>query len=157
MIDKRLVVFWLRRFLFAWLSLGLSGCGEELGPERLPVTRVNGSVTEGGRALRGGWIEFLPIDGTVGNLRSARLNEDGSFEADHVAVGLNVIRLVHTSIQSPQLATVFGRFDLSPIRRTITVRSAGPIVIELREAAQHFRDSRRRRAQAQSQTPGETR
>jgi hypothetical protein len=34
------------------------GCGEELGPERFPTTRVAGTVVEGGNAVAGGWIEF---------------------------------------------------------------------------------------------------
>jgi len=157
MIDKRRSVFWPNPFTLAWLALGLSGCAEELGPERMPVTRVNGKVTNGGRPVRGGWIEFFPIDGTVGNLRSARLHEDGSFEADRVAVGLNVIRLVNTSIQPPQAASIFGHYNTTPIRRTIAERPAGPLAIELVDEAKRLQNSPRQRARPESQPPGEPR
>src|SRR5207253_905083 len=79
------------------LSLGLlvTGCSEELGPVPMRVSRVRGVVREGSRPVSGGWIEFFPVDGTIGNLRSARLRADGSFDADGVAVGVNLIRLVN--------------------------------------------------------------
>src|SRR5438132_13339166 len=84
-----------RTLLFVGLGLLSAGCAEELGPVPLRVARVQGVVRERGRPVSGGWIEFVPVDGTVGNLRSARLHQDGSFEADRVAVGTNLIRLVN--------------------------------------------------------------
>jgi hypothetical protein len=153
MIDKRRLVFWFRPLALAWLALGLSGCAEELGPERMPVTRVKGRVSEGGRPVGGGWIEFFPVDGTVGKLRSARLDADGSFEADHVAVGLNLIRLVNTNIKYPDAARLFGAY-VSPIRRTIPERPGDPLAIELVEEAKRWDDSRPKRAGPESRRPG---
>jgi hypothetical protein len=101
-----------------------SGCQEELGPERMPTTRVVGRVHLRSMPVGGGWIEFYPTDGTVGKLRSARLRPDGSFEADKVAIGRNAIQIVHPSIplpgqmhpQSP--ISIFER--VAVIRRDIT-------------------------------------
>jgi len=156
MIDNRRLVFWLRPFTLAWLALGLSGCAEVFGPERMPVSRVKGRVSEGGRPVQGGWIEFFPVDGTVGILRSARLHPDGSFEADRVAVGLNLIRLVNTSIEVPGVARLFGAYT-SPIRRTIPEQPGSPLAIDLLDEAIRWEESRLQRASPESQRPGEPR
>ncbi len=108
------------------------GCSEELGPERFPTARVVGRIVEGGSPVGGGWIEFLPTDGTVGNMRSARIGKDGSFQADRVAIGENVIRLVNAPIGIPGGAILFGKFS-SPIRRKIPVRPEGLLTIDLVE------------------------
>jgi hypothetical protein len=109
-----------------------SGCGEELGPERMPVTHVSGVVVEGGNPVGGGWIEFIPVEGTVGNFRSARLCPDGSFEADQVAVGENALRLVNAPIKTPGWARLFGAFT-TPIRRIIPRQPRQPLKIDLVE------------------------
>jgi hypothetical protein len=96
----------------------------------MPVTRVTGKVTEGVRPLTRGFIEFFPVDGTVGNLRSARIQADGSFETDKVAIGLNLIRLVDIDTAAPGPKGWFGTY-LSPIRRSIPKRPAGPIEIDV--------------------------
>ncbi|MFI5458954.1 MAG: hypothetical protein ACHRXM_26295 [Isosphaerales bacterium] len=153
MIDNRRLVFWLRPFTLASLALAMCGCAEVLGPERMPVSRVKGRVTEGGRPVHGGWIEFFPVDGTVGNLRSARLHPDGSFEADRVAVGLNVIRLVNTSIEAPGVARIFGEYT-SPIRRAIPEQPGDSLTIDVVDEAIRYQDSRLQRASPESQRPG---
>ncbi|WP_406700803.1 hypothetical protein V5E97_18610 [Singulisphaera sp. Ch08] len=102
------------------LILLLSGCGEELGPEQFETTQVSGIIRLGGRSIDQdwkGWIEFIPVDGTVGKLRSATIRPDGSFEADRVAVGWNQIGLVNAPL-GPDLASKFHPFS-SPIRRKI--------------------------------------
>jgi len=71
----------------------LAGCAEELGPEPMPTARAAGVVTADGRPVVGGWIELLPVDGTVGRLRSGRLGPDGSFQVDRAPVGRVAIRL----------------------------------------------------------------
>ena len=61
---------------------------EELGPERpARTTRVAGRVDFRGRPVGSGWLEFVPIEGTVGNLRSASLRQDGTFHVDRVPIG----------------------------------------------------------------------
>lgn len=74
-----------------------AGCGEELGPEQMRSSHVRGTVRYGDRILVRGWVEFHPFPGTVGNLRVAQIGPDGSFDAPGVAIGRNVIEVVHAS------------------------------------------------------------
>jgi len=127
------------------LGLLAPGCSEELGPERFPTTRVAGIVVEGGRPIAGGWIEFIPTDGTVGNIRSARIGRDGSFQADRVAIGENVIRLVNAPINMPGGEKLFGQFS-SPVRRKIPLEPDGRLAIDLLEEAVRYQATRPRPA-----------
>ena len=127
------------------LGLLAPGCSEELGPERFPTTRVAGIVVEGGRPVAGGWIEFIPTDGTVGDIRSARIGRDGSFQADRVAIGENVIRLVNAPINMPGGEKLFGQFS-SPIRRKIPLEPDGRLAIDLLEEAVRYQATRPRPA-----------
>ena len=74
--------------------LALAGCAEELGPEPMKTMRVTGRVTLYGKPVGPGWLEFQPIDGTVGRLTSARLEPGGTFRADRVPQGRVAVRLV---------------------------------------------------------------
>ncbi|MGO8899217.1 MAG: hypothetical protein ACLQU5_12855 [Isosphaeraceae bacterium] len=131
------------------------GCSEELGPERFPTTRVAGIVVEGGRPIAGGWIEFIPTDGTVGDIRSARIGTDGSFQTDRVAIGGNVIRLVNAPINMPGGEKLFGQFS-SPIRRKIPLEPDGPLAIDLLEEAVRYQATRPRATHGASKgIPGE--
>jgi hypothetical protein len=78
-----------------------AGCAEELGPEVMTTTSVHGTIKQADLPIRGGWIEFIPADGTVGDQRSARIDSDGSFSADRVPVGPVAIRLVDITIVPP--------------------------------------------------------
>jgi hypothetical protein len=146
--------FLLRRLALAGLLVTLPGCAEELGPEVMPVAHVSGKVTEGGRPVTGGWIEFYPIDGTIGNMRSARLRADGSFDTDGVAVGLNLIRL-HTVdiLKATDGKQIFSAY-YSPIRRTIPAQPAGPVKIDLIEEAYRHAASSPKHAGSGSPRPG---
>lgn len=107
------------------LAVGLAaGCSEELGPERPETARVTGRIHIGGSPVGGGWVEFYPVEGAVGVLRSAPLRDDGTFEAMGVAAGPNLIRLAHPGPRptTPYLApTTYWLFQQpsSPIRRAI--------------------------------------
>src|SRR5262249_19496563 len=79
----------------------LIGCSEELGPERMETATVSGIVREGLRPVGGGWIEFTPIDGAVGLLRSAPIQPDGHFVVDRVALGKNGIGFADAPIRIP--------------------------------------------------------
>ena len=71
----------------------LAGCGEELAPLRFQTGDVTGRVTYRGEPVATGWIEFEPVGGTVGNVRTARLGADGRFAASGVAVGRNQVKI----------------------------------------------------------------
>jgi hypothetical protein len=115
---------WLRASLGCSLALGCLGCHDALGPEKMITTTVRGTVKQAGKPLSRGWIEFIPIDGTVGRMRSARIQKDGSFHGTKVPVGLNLIRLVNADIENDDLRRGMGSFA-SPIRRTIAEKPGG--------------------------------
>jgi hypothetical protein len=131
----------------------LPGCSEELGPVPLDVTSVRGVVTEGRKPITGGWVEFFPVDGTVGNLRSARLRPDGTFQADRVAVGRNLIRLVNFRSESKSIEHLFGSMQ-SPIRRVVVKNATEPITIDLFEEAMAYQRSRQLPSGAQPAKAG---
>lgn len=156
--------------LIAGAALLCVGCAEELGPVPMPVARVRGVVREGDRPLRGGWIEFIPTGGTIGNLRSARLAPDGSFDADGVAVGVNAIRVVDAPIEAAAHVMLFAQPELkwaaivrgsdgrvsasaparlfipfsSPIRRAVAAEAAAPLDVDVVAEAVKFREERNR-------------
>jgi hypothetical protein len=130
--------------MIAALSLA-AGCGEPMGPpERFETTTVSGVLLEGGRPVGGGWIEFIPIDGTVGDQRSARIAADGSFRAQRVPVGAVALRLVNAPIRMPQGAAPFGRFS-TPIRRKISAGTEAPLRIDLVDEAVLYQAGQPRR------------
>jgi hypothetical protein len=128
------------------ISFGLAspGCSEEPGPEHFPTTQIAGTLVEGGRPVSGGWIEFIPTDGTVGNIRSAVIGKDGKFQVDRAPIGENAIRLVNAPITIPGGARLFGQFA-TPIRRKIPARPDGPLNIDLLEEAVRYQASLPRR------------
>ena len=106
------------------------GCAEELGPERMETTRVTGVVTEGLRPVRGGFIEFCPTDGTIGNLTSAPIRLDGKFVAEAVAIGKNRIGIVAAPLTLPNASYLFDTLG-TPIRRDIRPGPSSDLTINL--------------------------
>ncbi|MHB1560430.1 MAG: hypothetical protein ACYC61_23505 [Isosphaeraceae bacterium] len=123
------------------------GCARVLGPVSKPVAQVRGRLHEGGRPISGGWIEFMPSGGTIGNLRSARIGADGTFDADRVAVGENAIRVVNGHVDDTPYLKILGQ-TVSPIRRVIRLDDRTPLSIDLRDEALRFHETRRRQAAA---------
>src|SRR4051812_3025916 len=123
--------YWYRTL--AGLALLAAGCREELGPVPKPTTSVRGFVRAGGKAVGGGWIEFLPVEGTVGDFRSAPIGPDGSFAADRVAVGVNQIGVVAATADR-LLARRFQTYR-SPIRRAIPGGPSTVLNLDLIEEA----------------------
>lgn len=124
--------------LLGVLALLALGCSEELGPERMPTAAVSGRVRVRNRPVGGGWIEFRPVEGTVGLARSAKLDPAGAFHADRVPVGRVAIRLVHPPFPLP-----CGRLfeQISVIRRDIAPAANPPIDLDLdRESLRHCPD-----------------
>jgi hypothetical protein len=85
-----------RLFLGCLAALALGGCQKVFGPEKEkgPTTSITGHLRIAGRPVGRGWVEFMPIDGTIGVLRSAQVQDDGSFSATRVPVGRVAIRVV---------------------------------------------------------------
>ncbi|MDR3633310.1 MAG: hypothetical protein P4L84_05690 [Isosphaeraceae bacterium] len=119
--------------LLALLAVLMAGCREELGPVAAPTTRVTGVVRIGRRPVGGGWIEFYPVAGTVGNLRVAPVGPDGRFAADGVAVGTNMVGLAQMPNAGPYRYQ-FRSFQ-STIRRTIRPGPATTLDLDLAEEA----------------------
>lgn len=169
------------------LSIGAAllcaGCSEELGPVAKPVARVTGVVKEGDRTMAGGWIEFIPADGTIGDLRSAPIRPDGSFDADGVAIGTNAIRLVDVPVVSAAHLGLFthpmirwvgivrqvpgdprsgrgieARFHMpfaSPIRRRIQAGPSARLEIDVVDEARRYQEEWQRRLAGRPAEPGE--
>lgn len=121
------------RFL-ALLGLALLaiGCSEELGPEPMRTSHVRGTVRNGNHPLVRGWVEFRPYPGTIGNLRVAQIGPDGSFDASGVAVGRNVVDVVHASTE-PKGSGPVGRYPM--FMREIPDQRETTLTIDLLEEA----------------------
>jgi hypothetical protein len=145
---------WLARLapLFLVPLVGF-GCGSALGPERFRTVKVSGRIVEGREPVKGGWIEFIPVDGTLGNQRSARIQADGKFEADKVAVGENALRLVNSPVRLPGGAQLFGAFT-TPVRRVISENQAAPLEIDLIEEAVRYQALLPRPTELKAVQPG---
>jgi hypothetical protein len=114
------------------LVLLAAGCSEELGPPPMQTSHVRGIVRNGNRPIVRGWIEFRPFPGTVGNLRVAQIGSDGSFDATGVAIGKNVIDVVHASTE-PKGSGPAGRFPI--FLREIPDQPENTLTIDLFEEA----------------------
>lgn len=125
-----------RGMLWLFALLSVPGCSEEWGSDRPRTARVVGVVRDGGQPVSGGWIEFLPIDGTVGRMRSSPIGSDGTFAADRVPVGTVRVGLeaVRTSRTDPHFCQSLG----SPIRREIPADGLESLTIDLTEELIRF-------------------
>ena len=120
-------------WLLAWpamLGLFVPACSEELPRPASPLARVSGKVMEGNRPIGGGWIEFVPVERTVGRLRSAPIAPDGSFSVEGVGVGPNNIGLVDIPSTIPGARRLFDTLGTS-IRRDIGPQGDPTLTINL--------------------------
>jgi hypothetical protein len=96
----------------------------------MPTAQVSGRVHIRGQPVAYGWIEFHPVDGTVGVLRSARLKPNGEFSTDGVAVGLNGIQILPPGFLPKQ----FGDLERAAIvRREIKAVPNNTLDIDLQD------------------------
>jgi hypothetical protein len=137
-------------------SLFFCGCSEELGPVHFETTTVTGVVRSGQRLIPGGWIEFFPVDGTIGNLRSGRIGRDGSFKVDGVAVGRQLVRLINIKLERPDIDRLFSTTQLTPIRRVIVKDSKTPLTIDVLEELYQFQQQRERSTARSLEKTGKT-
>jgi len=117
----------------------LAGCSQELGPEFMPTAPVRGRVVENGRPVRQGWVEFFPVDGTIGNLCSAPIEPDGSFHLPQAPVGWNLVRLVNVPLESESVRRLLGAFH-SPIRRQVPPGGVDSLLIDAVEEMRLFKE-----------------
>jgi hypothetical protein len=139
----------LTLFAVAFFSIG---CDDVLGPEKMPVAIVDGKVSQRGKPVTRGWIEFIPVDGAVGRMRSARLHSDGTFHATKVPVGVILIRLVNIDWEPIQMRRFFGVFS-SPIRRSVSQNNNLPLEIDL--ADEYLKMTRSPPKEKSDEHPGE--
>ena len=116
-----------------WLAMIivlLASCSEELPRSEPRLAKVSGMVMEGNRPVGGGWIEFVPIEGTVSSLRSAPIASDGSFSVEGVGVGPNSIGLVDIPSTIPGARRLFDTLGTT-IRRNIGAIGDSSLTIDL--------------------------
>jgi hypothetical protein len=77
----------------AWVVVP-AGCSEELAPLEYESRTVSGQVAFQGKPVSNGWVEFVPMGGTVGNIRTARIASNGRYAARGVAVGRHRVKIV---------------------------------------------------------------
>jgi hypothetical protein len=116
--------------------LAFIGCGEELGPEVIPDTSASGVVLLSGRPVDRGWVEFQPVDGTLGDITSARLRPDGTFRFDRAPVGEVSVRLIDAPLGSTGAGWIFR--NNSPIRRATQSPPGPPMTIEVVEELMRY-------------------
>jgi hypothetical protein len=115
------------------------GCEPIFGPPQTRVASFSGRVLWHGQPISRGWLEISPTEGTLGHLRSARLEPDGTFRAERVPVGTVAIRIVGMPmLRSRDRAEDRFLLDIrqvSLIRRTVPPAGLASCLIELdREA-----------------------
>ena len=130
------------RWAILLIGMGLAGCAEELGPEVMETVEVSGKVRSGGRPIGRGWLEFMPVGGTLGVLRSSALGADGSFRQDRMPVGKVAIRISGLrpgDLGDPRHEQLYHRqlWQVDRIPRTIPGR--GPFRLDLDLAAEFDR------------------
>jgi hypothetical protein len=99
----------------------------------------------------GGWIEFVPVEATLGRIRSARIQADGSFRAHRVSIGKNAIRVVNAPIQFRGGRELFGNYSTTPVRRLIPDQPVETLKIDLLEEAVRYQAQRSRMSAGQPQ------
>jgi hypothetical protein len=117
---------------------------ERLGPpEVMPTATASGIVRVGRQPITGGWIEFMPVEGAIGHLRTSPIGPDGRFRVTGVAVGKNAVRLSEPKTGQLPERTIgislrrFAEFT-NPIRPTIRAGENPPMDIDLYHEAARF-------------------
>lgn len=118
-----------------------SGCGRAVGPEAIPMRTISGRVLLDGRPV-GGWLEIMPVEGTLGRLRSAALAADGSFTVTDIPMGRLAIRLAGPPIERTGDAKMdkflFHARRMPMIRRSVGNDQNARLDIDLRAELAEF-------------------
>ncbi len=122
--------------------LFLAGCGRACGPEVFPTTLIRGRIHLDDRPIGPGWLEIVPIEGTLGRLCSAPLAKDGTFSATKVPVGRVAIRLVVPPLQrtgdSRMDQFLFQARRMALIHRTVAASNDARLDLDLRAEMAEF-------------------
>lgn len=141
-----------------WLALSamllFAGCSEELGPEKFNTTTLSGKLVSVNGPITKGWVELMPTDGAMGNLTTARIRPDGTFQFDRAPVGHVAIALI--AIPAENLRTPLGivptllfQMGTSPIRRTIPDTPNFVMDLDLTVEAVRYAEERQTRSRSQ--------
>ncbi len=138
---------WPAPFVICAGCLACAGCSQEFPAEKFETTRVEGKISVAGKPLTSGFIQFAPVDGTLGHLRSSFILPDGSFVVDGVGVGRNLVGLA--GVFGPPIYTKYGTMTFrdfhdyqSPIRKEIPSGKVAHVEIDLLTEATVFQHDR---------------
>lgn len=108
--------------------LGMAaGCSEERPDPAFPLVAVQGRIQRNGQPLQSGWVEFVPVDGGQGVMKSGPIESNGHYLATGLGPGLHGVRVIVPRDKS------FFPFDqfFSPIRRTLSAEPVQTLDIDL--------------------------
>ena len=104
----------------------MGGC-DAVGPEPIVTTTITGRFHMGDRPINQGWIQVVPVEGTLGTLRSAPLDGQGRFRIDKVPVGRVAFGFggPYPSLTSDRSGDefLFKAYNLYVVRMTISANS----------------------------------
>lgn len=114
------------RSLALW-ALVVAGCSEERPDPAFPLVSVQGRVVRNGQPLASGWVEFVPVDGGQGVMKSGPIAANGQYLATGLGPGLHGVRVI---VPRDKSLFPFDQF-FSPIRRTLTTEPLQTFDIDL--------------------------
>lgn len=142
-----------RRWIPAIMALAaLPGCRDMLGPPHPATATVRGRLLLHGRPIGPCFVEFQPIDGTVGDLRSGRVDAGGRFTVTRVPIGRVGIRVVGPTLRTgdPPLDVFLHRIGQSyAIHRDIDAHASNLAPIDLVVEAYRLAAESRRAARGE--------
>lgn len=110
------------------LCLGMAaGCSEERPDPAFGLVAVQGRIQRNGQPLSTGWVEFVPVDGGQGVMKSGPIATDGHYKASGLGPGLHGVRVI---VPRDKSLFPFDQF-FSPIRRTLSAEPVQTFEIDL--------------------------
>ena len=125
----------MKRWLYGhkwFMSMALStslltGCAEERPDPAFALVEVQGRIQRNGQPISTGWVEFVPVDGGQGVMKSGPVSANGQYKATGLGPGLHGVRVI---VPRDKSLFPFDQF-FSPIRRTITTEPVQTFDIDL--------------------------
>lgn len=104
-----------------------AGCTEERPDPAFPLVTVQGRIQRNGQPLSSGWVEFVPVDGGQGVMKSGPIESNGQYKATGLGPGLHGVRVI---VPRDKSLFPFDQF-FSPIRRTLSAEPVQTFDIDL--------------------------